>query len=398
VRSFRLVAALLAIVLGCDHPLEPDGPAGSAPGAREGKADSPPGADDAAARIDQIMGPHYGPGEPGAAVLVVAGERAFRRTYGLSDVARGEPVRPETLFRLSSNSKAFTALGIMMLRSRGLLAAEATLGDVRGSDGSPLVTSATLAARHVRALLGHVSGIPEYACAGDAFTDYDALAQADGSVPARFRPEGDAYAYTNANYAILGVAIERLSGRWYEDFITHEIFRPLGMNASLVHNPAYPRFARFPDGSSRAYGHVRRGGRFELLDQECSTSVVADGNLYSSVVDLEPWVRLWFEGAAAPVFADAGVGRALMAEAITAGTAGGQSTGYGYGWRPMRYRGEPLIAHGGTTGGFKSYVEIYPARKLAVVILTNRYDQDDDARNDLSGRLVDSLVDAFWDR
>ena len=75
-----------------------------------------------AAEIDTALMPLFSPKEPGAAVIVIKdGRTVFRKAFGLSDLEKGFPLRPESVFRIGSITKQFTAVAILMLADQGKL-------------------------------------------------------------------------------------------------------------------------------------------------------------------------------------------------------------------------------------------------------------------------------------
>ncbi len=212
---------------------------------------------------------------PGLVWGIVQGGRLVHvGTLGVQDPATNRPVTPDTVFRIASMSKAFTALAIFRLRDEGRLSLDA-LAETYVPELKGLTYPTTDSPRiRVRDLLGHVAGFVTDDPWGDrqqvlpeaAFT---ALIKA--GVPFTRAPE-TAYEYSNLGYALLGRIVTNVSGRPFEDYIESEIMRPLGMAASGYEigdvpvdklavgyrweNDAYAREPSMPRGAFGAMGGV----------------------------------------------------------------------------------------------------------------------------------------------
>ena len=178
---------------------------------------------------------------PGVAILVTRGERViFRKGYGRANLENRAPITAETLFELASVSKTFTATAILILQEKGRLSID---DDVRKfifelpeyAKGRPI---------HVRHLLHHVSGLPDYMDFEDVparHRDYwmnddyvSEFARHQKDMPLRF-PTGAKYQYNNTNYMLLAVIIERASEQSFAQFLHDHIFIPAGMRNSFVY-------------------------------------------------------------------------------------------------------------------------------------------------------------------
>ena len=206
--------------------------------------------------------------------IVQNGRLAHVGTLGVQDPATNRPITPDTVFRIASMSKAFTALAILKLRDEGKLSlddlAERYVPELKDwtypTTDSPRI--------RVRDLLGHVSGFVTDDPWGDrqqVMPEATFTALLKAGVPFTRAPE-TAYEYSNLGYALLGRIVTNASGRRYEDYIQSEIMRPLGMAASGYEsgdvptdklavgyrweNDAYAREPTMPDGAFGAMGGV----------------------------------------------------------------------------------------------------------------------------------------------
>src|SRR5882762_1032190 len=181
---------------------------------------------------------------PGAVLgIVIDGDLVWVKTAGVQDLESHAPVTPDTVFRIASMTKSFTAMSILKLRDEGKLSLDDPVARyVPALAGLPYPTrdSPTLTIRH---LLTHSEGFPEDNPWGDR-----QLAQSDETIRAWMRAgipfsnaPGTAYEYSNYGFAILGQVVTRASGRPYAEYVRDEILKPLGMNSSTFEMSSVPR-------------------------------------------------------------------------------------------------------------------------------------------------------------
>ena len=223
---------------------------------------------------------------PGAVLgIVIDGDLVWVKTSGVQDLESHAPVTPDTVFRIASMTKSFTAMSILKLRDEGKLSLDDPVARyVPALTGLPYPTndSPTLTIRH---LLTHSEGFPEDNPWGDR-----QLAQSDETIRAWMRAgipfstaPGTAYEYSNYGFAILGQVVARVSGRPYADYVRDQILLPLGMRASTFHMDAVPR------------EHMARGYRWEDNKWKDEAALAhgsfgSMGGLWTSARDLARWV------------------------------------------------------------------------------------------------------------
>jgi CubicO group peptidase (beta-lactamase class C family) len=303
-------------------------------------------------QVDELFADYQGAGMPGAVVMVISeGAPVLIRTYGLADVDKQVPTRPETNFRLASLTKQFTATAVMMLVARGELSLDATLTEV--FEGFPEY-GRSITLRH---LLGHTSGLIDYeSLIPDDFegqvSDRDALRSMYEVNHTYFEP-GTQYRYSNTGYAMLAVLIENLSGGAFADFLEQNIFEPLGMTDTVAYQPGISTV------SNRAFGYTVEEGRVTFSDQSATSAVLGDGGIYTSVLDYLKWDRA--------LYTEDLLSAGLLQQMWMAGLGD-----YGLGWRVDVVDGHRRLHHDGSTSGFRNYVIRYPDDHLTVLVLTNR--------------------------
>ena len=181
---------------------------------------------------------------PGAVMgIVIDGELAWVKAAGVQDTQTRTPVTPDSLFRIASMSKSFTAMAVLKLRDAGKLSLDdpvsrhvpALAGLPDPTRDSPAIT--------IRHLLTHSEGFPEDNPWGDrqlAQTDETIREWMRAGIPFSNAP-GVAFEYSNYGFAILGQVVAKASGRPYAQYVRDEVLRPLGMTASTFEVGEIPR-------------------------------------------------------------------------------------------------------------------------------------------------------------
>lgn len=313
---------------------------------------------------------------PGLAIGLVEGERVlWTRGYGRADLASGAPVTPATPFRLGSVSKLFTATAVMQLRDQGQLALDDPI--VRFLPWfrveSPYAEAPPITVRH---LLTHTSGLPREGAfpywTTHVFPSREEL-HAGLAGQRVFSPPGATYRYSNLGVALLGEIVEAASGASYAGFLAERLFAPLGMRRSTA-APGAEQIA----GLARAYQR-RRPAEPRREMSYYDTGVFAPmGGVVSTVDDLTRFLALHLAADAGGAAARAGV--RILAAPTLAEMQRAQfvhpsfSGGRGLGFAVSRRDGRTYVGHGGWIGGHRAALELDPARRLGVVVLTNADD------------------------
>ncbi|GAB4208090.1 MAG: serine hydrolase domain-containing protein [Roseiflexaceae bacterium] len=282
----------------------------------------------------------------GAVLVARDGRVLLRDGYGLADIANGTPNTPTTRFRLASVSKQFTAMAIMQLQAQGRLHVTDRACDYVPDcpDNWRTIT--------IRQLLTHTSGIPDYTSLA-GFSATQATPAAPATLAARVRdlpllfPPGSSYSYGNTTYVLLGMIIERASGRAYADVLRDGIFAPLQMRDSGVSQGAGD------PGAALGYHGVDTPSA--PLD---ASTLFGAGALYSTVDDLYRWSQ-------------ALEGERLLPAALRNEMFTPVANDYGYGWKITSRDGVRQISHSGLIDGFATAIVRYPERRITVVVLAN---------------------------
>lgn len=296
---------------------------------------------------------------PGMSVAVARdGEIIFAQGYGEADVEMGVAAGPETVYRIGSLTKQFTAAIVMRLVEAG----EVSLDD----SITEYLPDYPTQGHHVtvRHLLNHTSGIKSITGVDPGFRHREfrldlsdeELLDLFAELPFDFEP-GEEYRYNNSGYVLLGMIIEEATGTPYAAYVERELLEPLGLD----HTWYCDNRRVIPN---RAEGYAYDDG--ELVNSRYLSMRIpgAAGALCSTVGDLVRWTRLLHGG------------RVVSPESLRQMTdstvlSTGETVSYGYGLDVGRLLGRPVVVHGGSTSGFVGYLVHYPDDGLTIAVLMN---------------------------
>ena len=294
---------------------------------------------------------------PGLSVAVVQGGRTvFARGYGLANVELSVPATDNTVYELLSVSKQFTATAILIMVDEGKILLDAKL-----STYLPDIPSAWADVK-VRHLLSHTSGIPDYirapGWAQSVRLDRSPadLVKSTEPLALSFQP-GEKWEYSNTNYYLLGMIIEKISGKSYAEFLSDRIFRPLGMNATRVnvYSDIIP---------NRASGYHWQQNGLHNAEYISPTQKWAAGAIVSTVNDLAKWA----------IAIDAGqpLKPQTSQQMITPVKLNhGEPASYGFGNELEMDHGHRVAGHQGGGLAFNATILRFPDDKLSVIVLGN---------------------------
>ncbi len=315
--------------------------------------------------------------------IVSNGQLVHVRTYGVQDIGTQKPVTPDSLFRIASMTKAFTALTILKLRDDGTLRldadAEQYVPELGGwsypTDDSPSI--------RVRDLLNHTGGLVTDDPWGDrqtSITEEEFTEFLKKSAPFTRAPR-TAFEYSNLGYALLGRTISNVSGKPYAETISATLLKPLGMVSSGFEADAAPR-------DQRAFGYRWENNSWHQEPTLTHGAFGAMGGLQTSANDYARWVAFLLSGWPARDGVDTGpVKRATIRELATGSNFPAllersgpdnsqkcpQALNYGMG---MSIRKDcsfgKVLSHGGGYPGYGSYVLLLPDRGIGIFAFANR--------------------------
>lgn len=295
------------------------------------------------------------------AVLLAKGDKVLlRKAYGKANYELNVANTPETVFRIGSITKSFTALSILQLEEKGMLKVSDPV--VKYVPELPAAWNAIT----IHQLLCHKSGIPEFTDA-KAYSDLEDSQHVEKALKEYadkplLTPPGETLRYSNAGYILLGRIIELVSGQSYEDYLNANILKPAGM----THTAFDHAVELVPN---RANGYRWDGENVINAPHDDPAHPGAAGALRSTIDDLYRFDRAVKSGK-------------LFSNAITtkAWTAYGHWTApppfpleadYGYGWMLGEDFGHKYVGHGGWVNGFVSQFARYTDDDTVVIVLWN---------------------------
>jgi CubicO group peptidase (beta-lactamase class C family) len=327
-------------------------------------AEAPPrNLDELRARVARVLLREH---VPGAGIALVDGQRIlWAGGVGVADQASGRPVTADTLFRVGSITKSFVALALVQLAEQGRVDLNARVSDLAPElqIGNRWDAEQPITVAH---LLEHTAGFDDMhpnewhaPLAAETMPLAALLARNPASRVARWRP-GSRFSYANPGYTVAAYVIEKVTGRSYEDVVTREILRPLGMTgAALRWTPEVDRRL------ARGYG-----------DGEAPVPYYASyhrpaGNLMASPRELAGLVQLALARGrvgGAQLISPAGMARIERSE--TARLDAGDAS-YGLGNFGDVSERAPIRGHDGGLGGFFSLYGYLPGQGVGYVLLLN---------------------------
>ncbi|HLZ76316.1 serine hydrolase domain-containing protein [Phenylobacterium sp.] len=317
------------------------------------------------AAVTRRLAADYPADGPGAVAIAARGERiAYARGFGLAELELGVPMGADSVVRIASLTKQFTAVATLRLIEAGGLSLDDSLA-LRLADCPTAWRPITL-----RNLLSQTSGLT-----GDmaAIFAQPLVDRSPGELLAPFRdrpltaPPGARWGYSNLNYWLLGKIIETTTGEPYADHIVRHVLAP-GMTRTRYGDVG----AVIP---GRALGYEREGGGPWRNARAFSQTIgYAAGGFLSTPADMARWYAALGRGEI--------VGRRMLnlaGEAVR--TLDGKPTGYGLGWYVSQIGGERVLHHGGSSIGFMAYDFWVPARRLFAGVFQNSSDERGEPRD-----------------
>lgn len=324
--------------------------------------------EDTVARIEKIFA-RYKPGGPGTQLAISRnGQLIFSKAWGMADLEHNTPLTTQSITEAGSVSKQFTAAAILLLEQQGKLSLD---DDVRKyvpelPDYGHKIT--------LRQMMQHKSGLKDWgAIAGIAgwprttktYNNDDALYIIANQKTLNYKP-GDEYLYSNSNYNLFAVIVQRVSGMSLADFTRKNIFEPAGMKNTQWRDN-YKRIV-----PNRAMAYSKSGPAYQT--NMPNEYVYGNGGLLTTAEDLLIWCNYYLNGKF-------GTPSLLPKQIATSAFNNGVMHPYAAGLFTGEYRGWKYVSHDGATAGYRANLEAYPELGLAIAWLSNTSEFDSDTLN-----------------
>jgi CubicO group peptidase (beta-lactamase class C family) len=312
-------------------------------------------------KIDRLFAKWDSTESPGAAVAVLKdGSIVYKRGFGMANLDYDIPITPETVFRIASTSKQFTAFCIALLVEQGKISLD---DDIRKyipempNYGFPI---------KIRHLVYHTSGIRDSAFLlalaelpfGTFMTDEEMLALITRQKELNFKP-GEEYAYSNSGYFLMSLIVKRFSGLTLREYAEKHIFEPLEMNHTHFHDDhtmiVKNRATGYSPGPEGAY----------KIDVSMGDYVGGDG-IFTTVGDLCLWIQNFYHN-------QLGKGsQELIDLVLKPGTLNNsEKLSYAFGLVKFELGDIEIYSHSGAWVGYQAQILFFGKRHFGVVVLSN---------------------------
>jgi len=294
-----------------------------------------------------------------AAAVIKDGRVLFEGAYGFANSEHEVPFTTRTVTDMASVAKQFTGFAVATLIRQGKLGLD---DDVRRYVPEVPDFGDTITVRH---LLYHTSGIRDWVglvkISGrydeDVITDDFLMRLVRNQQDLNFRP-GERFQYSNTGYFLLARIVSRVTGQPFAEWMSANVFRPLGMNDTRVG-------ADYGAIVSHRASPYRRDGNGDLRSSTSNLEAYGSSSLFSTLEDMVKWVaNIETRSLGGPDVWDMMLQSGVLND--------GETVGYGFGIRINDTRGVATIGHGGSWAGYLSQVTYYPDLHLAYVLMANR--------------------------
>ena len=319
-------------------------------------------------------------GQPGVSVAVVYDQEiVWSHGFGWAAMQNKVAATPQTIYRIASITKLFTATAVLQCRDAGKLQLDDPVVkhlpwfEVQNEfEDAPTIT--------IRHLLTHTSGLPREANF-PYWTDsnFPTLAQIQETLPNQQTavPTETRWKYSNLAVSLLGAIVAQCTGQKYEDYVKLNILQPLGMNSTFVETipENHERLAigygrRLPDNSPR-----------EMMPFTTCNGITPAANMATTVEDLAQFVMLQFRAGDGKESNTAGGKQLLKGSTLREmhrvhWLDPSWQNGWGLGFSINRIKGKTYIGHGGAVLGYRTLVRMHIESKIGVIVFTNADDGD----------------------
>jgi CubicO group peptidase (beta-lactamase class C family) len=306
---------------------------------------------------------------PVAAVALVDKEGIiWAEGFGYANLKNKQPITPETLFSIESQTKMFTTLAILRAVQSGMVSLSEPIGHyLPNLHVSSVFQKDAIKDITLTNLLSHTAGFAHEAPVGNNFkSNANFITHMESILKGTWLqfPVGDGYNYSNVGMDLAGYILQVKSEQPYEQYVQQQVLDQLHMTASSFD------IQHFLSTSDHAVGHIDGLNTVPL-----NYSIIPAGGLYSNVMDLSHYLQFQLNDGVydhQQVIMPALLNTALTIPFL----ASGQTQGYGLGiWKGERLH-TIYYSHLGRGFGFVDDLEWYPQYQLGIVVLTNKYNMD----------------------
>ena len=323
---------------------------------------------DTVLQIEKIFA-RYKPGNPGAQLAISRnGTVIFSKAWGMADMEHNVPLTTASITEAGSVSKQFTAAAILLLEQQGKLSLD---DDVRKYVPEVPDYGHTIT---LRQMMQHKSGLKDWGAIASiagwprstkTYNNDDALYIISKQKTLNYKP-GDEYLYSNSNYNLFAIIVQRVSGMSLAEFTRKNIFEPAGMKNTQWRDN-YKRIV-----PNRAIAYSKSGGTYQT--NMPNEYVYGNGGLLTTAEDLLIWCNYYLNGKfGSPSLLEKQIATSPFNNGVMHRYAAGLFTGTFRGWK--------FYSHDGATASYRANLETYPELGLSVAWLSNTSEFDNDTIN-----------------
>jgi len=308
-------------------------------------------------RIDTLFQRLYNSNAFNGNVLIAKNNQIiYQKSFGYAIKENSTQLSDSSLFQLASVSKVITGIGVLLLYEQEKLKLEQKVADILPGFPYPNVT--------VKHLLTHRSGLPNYTYFCCEYLKNDQTQLSNQSVfdlmvehkPKSYFKEGLRFNYSNTNYALLALIIEKISGKRYSAFMQEELFTPLGM----YHTCTLPTLDFM--NKHLTFGYTVS---YKRVENDRFDGVVGDKGIYTTTHDL-------FLLSAA-LYQEKLLSKETQSMAFAPNSPEKKQSNYGLGWRMRDFDTENKeVFHNGWWHGYRTSFHRRLKDSLTVIVLSNR--------------------------
>ncbi len=297
---------------------------------------------------------------PGLSLAVIRDGKVIKATgYGFADLENKVPAAKDTVYEIGSISKQFAAEAVMLLVEENKINLDDSINKYLPANAPETWQKIT-----VRNLLNHTSGLKDWTELKDfsyrreySAEEFIALVK---DFPLTFQPNEN-WLYSNTNLPLIGIIVERASGKSFEDFVTERIIKPLNFPSI--------RFKHQQDVvPNRATGYEWRNNKWENGEPFRPKVIAPSGGILATATDLAKWWEAVLQGR---VVKQTSLEQMLSPAKLN----NGRTVAHGFAFFTDSFNGHKMIQHfGSTVGGFGSIVRYYPQEKITIAVIGNLED------------------------
>lgn len=320
-------------------------------------------------------------GASGAAVaLMENGKLTFFHGFGTKGPNSQDIVKATTLFRIGSMTKALTSTALLGLVQEGKVSLDATVGSL--VPHLNLVDDANMPLLTVKRCLSHDSGLADYLEVDSSHDDSALEAFFTGTSGTQWGthdyfmdPPGTFYDYSNPNFMLAGLVLEKIGGAPYRTAVHDRVLAPLGMNRTFF----LPSEALADGDVTNASSVDSKGKPWDVAPDDYDNAWARPaGYAFSSVLDFEKFMEFLLHGNSAVLGDDL---RAEMTSSVVPTQEPGPPSGYGYGVLHADgfrlnddFYATPILSHDGAIPGFSTEWYMVPSTGFGIVAFANKDD------------------------